>query len=689
MPGIKTTINMRLIVKRTLMYLLLLITIISNIPAIFASVATIQDLDIDDLNVKFNSKKKQQELGEYPFRTIERYARMTEEVSLDSNRHEEALQALFGLMIFIEAVCKKALEREGGAEYASTWLSAIDILTNEAETTCSSDSETGLWYDRLFLKRTITFGKHTKTSESDSDSSSSSGDYVVNIYGATDLDGFSKSKMFKGEANESGDDNYSISGDEESINRPYYDMNEDEDEKEYHCELDVEHKAGSSVSSEENDKDDGPVRQQVNFAEFKRRHRTRRPEPDVNNNTEDSKESDVYNVNSNLKAAIGVSSNMIANTSNDGMIEKMKEELLVQIMAQLQAQGVQSQGQGQNRNTQVQTGQQTLQFVQDGSKLAADISDLPEMSRETVIEILRTSAIPKLLNSLIKDRFGVDVLKSLSMLLRVLNESLGSFEIILKLLIKLTRTVRFYVLLSSKVVAEMAQENNAKPLVDLSVPMPTDSLSTCRRKKKRFGLGGVTKMFQKGLKSAAGGQDHEEADPFSLSIEAAVSSANGYKSNFQEMPPFKLLKLFHTVFAQLEKRDGVIRVALTRKKHETLYNLQISITEAIKNIYEAVIVNDPNYLEPLKKLKPEIFTDIIMSLISSVDLNQLKLDEHIMHVTEPIKLLMSVLDQDAQLKILNSIFEDESEIIDSMFTGKKRAVRAKQAIHWTSSTLRK
>ena len=336
-----------------------------------------------------------------------------------------------------------------------------------------------------------------------------------------------------------------------------------------------------------------------------------------------------------------VLSGTISNFDQAAFMEQIQQQMMSQFMDQL-----------------VHQNPKLASLLQDeqGKLMAAlgtDENGLPQLSREGVINFLRTSALPKLLNSAIKGKTGIDVLKSLSMFLRVLNEGLGIFEVILKVLTKATRSVRYYTLYVSSIVADMAREDNMAPLIDLSVSV--DDVPEVLAKKSL--MGGINKMFRKSIKKS-GECDSDPNSPFIMGMQSALSKARDFTHQFQQLPPNLLLTVFHTIFTELEKRNGIIRMAIARKQQKTLLGLQESVNDAITIVYKAIIAKNYESADYLESVPPRVFTEILLSLISTINMEPAKLNSHINKVTAWIKPIMSILDQDAQLDILNFFLTD-------------------------------
>lgn len=374
-------------------------------------------------------------------------------------------------------------------------------------------------------------------------------------------------------------------------------------------------------------------------------------------------------------------SNSLANPLDNAILmEQLQQQLMSQILGQLTA-------------NNPELGQMASILQEERGKLSQVIGvgadGVAQVNQEGMVQFLRTSALPKLLNSAIKGKTGIDVLKSLALLLRVLNEGLGVFEVVLKVLIRVTRTVRYYSLCASSVVADMAREDNLKPIVDLSVSL--DSVPEFKAKKSTMHR--VTKMFTKSLKKASNsGGGAEDPDgpnsPFTLALQAVLSKARDYTVQFHQLPPKLLLALIHTIFSELEKRNGIIRHALARKQHKTLLGLQTSTNEAVEMIYKAIILKDPETGEHLTKVPSMIFTEILISLISTVKMEPAYLESHVTKVTDWVKPFMAILDENAQLSMLNYLLNNP-EVEDILLSQQPQEQRQEKKLiktfNWSSA----
>lgn len=348
------------------------------------------------------------------------------------------------------------------------------------------------------------------------------------------------------------------------------------------------------------------------------------------------------------------------------LIEQIQQQVMDKFMEQLS-----------NRHPELANFTSLLQSERE--KLTAvipqDENGIPQMSAEAIFQYLRTSALPKLINSGIKGKTGIDLLKSLSMALRVINEGLGIFETILRVLITTTRKIRHYTVFFASVVADMAREDNMAPLVDLSVSV--EAVPEVAAKKSM--THGMNKMFRRSIKKTSLdlSQIEEEdediyhlKDPFTLGMQAALSKARDYTSELNELPRGLLLTIIHTIFTQLEKRDGIVRKSLTKKEHQTLIGLQTTVNKAIEAVYKAVSISNSDAAGNLSKAPHTIFTDILLSLISTVKMDPATINNHIDKVIKWIKPLMSIFDEDSQLNILNFLLNDsEAEQIFAKSNG--------------------
>lgn len=291
--------------------------------------------------------------------------------------------------------------------------------------------------------------------------------------------------------------------------------------------------------------------------------------------------------------------------------------------------------------------------------MEVDSNGLPTMDKESLLRYIKTSALPKLINSVVKGKTGVDVLKSLALGLKVFNEVIGIVEVILKMLLKTTKMVRFYSLSAAEIVAEMAREDDMHPTVDLSVSLLKVREKATASEAPTTKFRGIVKALKNGFKKIELTTKHEdENDPFSQSIQAALGKARDFTEEFNKLPDELMLRILHTIFAELHKRDGVIRLALAAKKHKTLLGLQNSVTFAIDQVYEAITDAFPDASESLKLVPSTCFTDILISLISPIKMDPVNLSAHLTQVTAWIKPMLAILDQEAQLNLLKYLLTD-------------------------------
>ena len=633
------------------------------------SVDTISNINLD--NEAFIVKGKEKELV-----TIiepKKFDYPTE--SVDINEDEQVF-AFMELMNIINFICEEALKRKDKKTFAVSWISAIYELAKEIymeqsyakelERAPDSDDEFDtetLKHDPERFDKTLTHGfkQHDDIlfSESDSASSESEFEEEVEVY-TEDAEIFDlfKTKMMKEDFKEEKEDLSSGRGSDSDKESQFADCN-----GELLKRIEDDYKP-SENSSDEEDK-------QVIIREITRVYKERNGKGRAGNlrgvfnsnnlnmaagmmsnlAIESRTESiGTFEINEeNTMNQAGTNSNIMAGVDTAGMMDQMQQQIMAQLMAQL-------------TQNNPQLAQMTSVLQNERGKFEAamgtDEDGLPQMNQAGMIQFLRTSALPKLLNSAIKGKTGIDVLKSLAMALRVLNEGLGVAEVILKMLIRITKAARYYSLCISDIVADMAREDNMRPMVDLSVPL--DSVSM----KKKYGgskMKRLTSMFRKSSKNGNGSGsslDGNEMSPFTMGMHAALSKSRDYTAEFQKLPSTLLLRLIHTIFAELEKRNGIIRVALARKQHKTLIGLQEEIKFAVERIYEAIRIKDDGAYQHLEHVPPMIITDILITLISPVKMEPAKIESHISKVTTWIKPLMVILDQESQLNILNFLLTD-------------------------------
>ena len=515
----------------------------------------------------------------------------------------DELVSFANLMETIEIICQEALDRQD-ISIAIKWLTGLYNVAGEIYGSVVVDS------DEIIPK----FGQMTM-------------DSILKVYKEEYLNTVSmiKGKMMKSDESEDLSFQDCFEGDSTASEYPRIRTREQSNgmEKEQFIVDDEEEKPSANSSSDENEEDGDQDELSITQSYQKKKRR------------------------GGDRHRRGISLNVSEDPAslNIEMIDQMKQELMTQVISQLTA-----------KYPELGQIASVLQNEREGITAAMRTDEDGSLNLEAVTQFLRTSALPKLFNSALKGKTGVDVLKSLAMVLRVLDEGLGIFEVILKMLIKITRTVRYYTLCTSSIVADMAREDNMKPIVDLSVSV--DSVPEIQA--KRSTVKRLTKFFNKGIKKASFSNEESgtPSDPFSIAIHAALSKSRDYTSQFQKLPPKLLLALIHTIFSELEKRNGIVRVSLARKKHKTLMGLQESVHEAIEMIYKAILMKDPLCEDALSNLPSTIFAEILICLISSVKMEPSKLESHISKVTAWIKPLMSILDEDTQLSMLNFLLTD-------------------------------
>lgn len=635
----------------------------------------------------------------------------------------EQLLAFSHLMNFIDIICQEALKKENPEDmktFALNWMGALQGLVQEiytensyTEMTAGFDSETlGNDFDKesLFQPTLNTFRSNSQILLSEDSMSETSESEQADEVLPSILDAIVKSKMEKG------------SVDEEIVASRYfeqehYEIYEDDFEAE-----EPEHKKGGFDEKDEKENDisdaEADEKVQVRYLVEPKRKGGRRGGNGrgafggintgnlLNSNnlnmaagllmTSDGSEMKIgaaaeigietgagTSIEAGIGAGISVGNSQLqqqligmATSPNSfdqaAMMEQLQQQLMSQVMEQLA------------QNPQFAQFSSLLQ--DEHGKLTAalgtDANGLPNLSKEGAIQFLRTSALPKLLNSAIKGKTGIDVLKSLSMALRVLNEGLGVFEVVLGVLIKTTRKVRYYTLCISSIVADMAREDNMTPLVDLSVSV--DALPEVVEQKSMMRR--VGKMFRKSFKKTTSESVEEDTasistSPLVLGMQAALSKARDYNSQFQKLPPKLLLTLIHTIVTELDKRNGLVRVALSRKQHKTLIGLQDSVNKAVETIYKAIIHQTPEAADHLVDVPASVFTDILLSLISSVRMEPMKLNSHLTKVTEWMKPLMVILDEDSQLSVLDFLLTDPEA--EQMFAKSYSISKPAKKFNWS------
>lgn len=613
--------------------------------------------------------------------------------SLWPDNEDEQILAFSEILNFISLICEKALIHEDKRTFVNNWIGGIFELAQETYTKQVYDADGE--FDRATLKNEDEFDNNTflkhqsyqdilfSSSSEEADSSEKvetviSTDYSeafeyfddeINLYGLI------KSKMIREEEEEENNwqsDNTSV----------YSDCKEEI----------VEHKP-SGYSDTEGEEKDGQivVRESLTLIKGKARRRRTKPIGMMENIltvenlnmaadlmatstmiTDDKEVEGKYEVNEQISIS-GVPSGI----DTSALMEQMQQQVMQQIMAQL----AQSNPQLAQYGAIMQDERAKFEAAMD-----PDGDGLPEITKEGVVQYLKTSAIPKLLNSAIKGKTGIDVLRTLSMVLRSLHEGLGIVEVILKMLLRVTKAVRYYSLCMADIVNEMAREDNLTPIVDLSVPMDTIP----KRKKKSGGkMKKLTSMILKKCKSSGSNEDDPEFEmsPFTMGIHAALSKTRDFTSELQKLPSILLLRLIHTIFAELDKRNGIIRVALAGKQHKTLLGMQDDINSAVEHIFEAILAKDEEAYNHLNNITPMMITEILISLISPVQMDPAVIEKHIVEVTKWIKPLMVFMNQESQINMLNYLLTDpevESSFRKCQGVPDDKTVTVKK-FHWTSS----
>lgn len=609
-------------------------------------------------------------------------------VTLTQTTEYEEIKAFSMLLNFIDIICQEGLKQEDKETFALNWMEGLLNFVQEVYIKNSYQEIAFDHFDSETLGPSLDFDRETFMSTGQilfsDDSSSEVSDKDLefraeNIHYLL-MNSLIKAKMNKGcdEKDSDGNEDYSEDFDWDSEQQSFDVatlpiMSNDSDEEKYGYDSDFDHDDVDSI--------------QCRFrVEKKRRGGRGRGRIDgIETSMAISGASsqmigaaagfNIAGASTGLNIATGASVTQTLGPQGAFDQAEMMEQLQQQIMSQLMEQLVQQNPQLAQFSSLLQDERGKLTAA-----LGTDVNSLPQLSREGVIDFLRTSALPKLLNSAIKGKTGVDVLKSLAMALRVINEGLGVLEVVLKMILKATRTVRYYTLCTSSIIADMAREDNMTPIVDLSISM--DTLPDVAAKKSM--ISSINKMFRKSLRKSSVDGDEDSTSsmsPFTLGMQAALSKSRDYTAQFQQLPPTLLLTLIHTIFTELDKRSGIVRSALAGKQHKTLIKMQDRVNKAVETVYRAVIKNTPAAADHLRHVPARVFTDILLSLISPVKLEPVHLDRHLVEVTKWIKPLMTILDQDAQLNILNFLLTDpEAEQVFAKNNGNCAPVKT---FHWS------
>lgn len=616
-----------------------------------------------------------------------------DESESESPNEDDQIFAFMELMNLITFICEKAaLQHEDKRVFTLNWIDAIFELAKETygkqfyedsipdfdnrETLKSKGrAEEFDFVETLTLKhqiyQDILFSSEEEESDSLTENSNETdySDLIEDIDDETDHFVLMKSKMIRGEIS-----------DDEKEDWQSDTISEYSDCKDEH-ELDER-------KHEEEEKYKGQVRvrdDSLRVLKGKSRRRNRGDmmgsilKPDNLNMAADFMTS-TMTMESKLEGDYQVNEQIaISGINSVAMMEQIQQQVMDQIMSKL-------------AESNPQLAQYGLILQDERSKFEAamgggDGEDLPKITGKGIVEFLKSSAIPKLLNSTIKGKTGIDVLRTLSMLLRSLNEGLGIFEVILKTLLRVTRAVRYYALCMADIVNEMAREDNLTPIVDLSVPMD----SVLMKKKSGGKMKKLSSMIRKKCKTAENGANDSDTEvemsPFTMGIHAALSKTHDFTTELQKLPSVLLLRLIHTIFAELEKRNGIIRVALARKQHKTLIGMQEEINFAVEHIFEAIMVKDEGAYSQLQSVNPMMITEILISLISPIKMNPESIEKHISEVTTWIKPLMVIMNQESQINMLNYLLTDpdiESSFRKSQGLHEDKRVNVKK-FNWTPS----
>lgn len=356
---------------------------------------------------------------------------------------------------------------------------------------------------------------------------------------------------------------------------------------------------------------------------------------------DDGSDEDVKDVKISGNSATGSGTETVTEAK---MSDKELEALVMQKLTEI----MQS-----HRQTNPQVGQALNLYQSEKDKLEAALGDdsLPEMSQASLLAYLRTSSLPRLVNNAIKGKFGIDVLESLALALKVINEGLGAVEVILKLLIKTVQMIRYYTLHAAEFVASMS-EDHSKPIGDSVTLAPLE-------KKTKFGC--IKKMF----KGAFSTVTTPKTDPTSAGIGLALRKAREYAPQINSLPGAILLRIFHTIINEMDRSKGAIRNALASKTDKTVSGLKSRLDVAMNRIYEAVRTSDPLSPEYLDKVPHVIFSEILMEFVSPLKLSPTVIVKAITDTTKWLKPILAATSDEIQINILTFILSD-SEAEDTI-----------------------
>lgn len=264
---------------------------------------------------------------------------------------------------------------------------------------------------------------------------------------------------------------------------------------------------------------------------------------------------------------------------------------------------------------------------------------LPELSAPSLLDYVKKSSLPKLLNSLIKDKFGVDVLKSLGQALRVLSDILGAAEVALRAILKVVQFVRYAVLQAAQFVAEMGQEEVIMR-DDHSVPVTAASQMMILSVNKAAG------MLSSGLAALAG-----PSSPFHLGLQNAMKKAREHSQQLILLPGPLVLSILHTAFKGMIMSHGILRMTMA-KKHATFEAMRQAAVAAFEAIYESVKLNDSNTIEHLQRCPATIFAEALLAFLSPVEMSAEAIEKQFKALVDFLTPLLTVTSKDSQLSLL-------------------------------------
>ncbi len=386
--------------------------------------------------------------------------------------------------------------------------------------------------------------------------------------------------------------------------------------------------------------------------EKRRRRPRRRPSNDVMNSLQSNLANPISSANPNPANPI-ISANL-----NHPTQQTNQQELLRQLLSQ------NSLSTNANPATSNQSAQMTALLSRMGE------NQLPELSGPSLVSYVKKSSLPRLLNSLIKARFGVDVLKSLGQVLKVLNEVLGAVEVVLRTILRLIQFVRYYCLQAAQFVTELSKEEVSLQ-DDHSVPL---------RSIQQLPVNKGAEMLSSGLTALTG-----PVNPFQAGLQGAVRKAQERGELLRQLPGPLLLTILHTSFIQLSSSKGVI-VSAMGKKHSSFGEMNSAATQAFIHIYESITAADPTAVKYLDQCPVSVFAEILVSFLMPARNTVTGVNKQLGELVKFLKPMLAVTGSEAQLSMLAYLLaeEDVVRLIQIAPESKSYFSKLSQKMKWLS-----